>query len=284
MGLLMDGCLCNGRGVILKDLWNIFFWLIVTDNNVYALHYFLFVFLFFAVLLVTRCKRDLWIHCCFFVCPSVRPSALLVPKKPLVLKLCMMLGTNRVKKRYSWVRNTRENKRGSWNFWSKQIIGEVGINGELGKIGSFNKMGAWNNRGAQKNTVNLTFSDEICLLCAISRFTWHHHKQNEDLLICGKRTRRFKRHWTFETQSDPVSMGTWSNRVFREETTHTHRNQTRLHSSCDLWLRFARPHALVPKYGPSSCQPKILFLVAPCLFVECGCPVVRVKFVLLLSV
>ena len=33
---------------------------------------------------------------CLFVRPSVHPSALLVPKKPLVLKLCMMLGTNSI--------------------------------------------------------------------------------------------------------------------------------------------------------------------------------------------
>ena len=121
------------------------------------------------------------------------------------------------------------------------------------------------NRESRKNAVKFTFSDGICLLCTVSRFAWHHRKQNEALFICCKRprTRHFKHHWTF---------------MFREETTHAHRNQSDSihHAISDYVLHMhtlSCPHMLFLVVNQNFC-----FLMGRvCLFVECGCPFTRVS-------
>lgn len=76
---------------------------------------------------------------------------------------------------------------------------------------------------------------------------------NEDLFICGKRTRRFKRHWTIKTQSADSIYYAISNYTLHEHML-----------SC-------------PKMVFLDGNEKFCFLVSWFRGFECGCPFARVS-------
>lgn len=142
----------------------------------------------------------------------------------------------------------------------------------------FNKRVVWNNLGARKNMIHLTFRDGICILCIVSCFPSIIVNRTKLCLYVAKEG-DFLNVFELLKQSDLVSMGTWSNCVFREEKTHIHSatnqpnsiNQTiydyvlHVHT-----LSFLNMVFLVVNQNFCFLVHCVCFLVG--LLVKCGCP------------